>query len=38
MKYLGVLLIASALLQGQALDPALLNKPLGESWPTYSGD
>ena len=38
MKYLGVLLIASALLHAQALDPALLNKPLGESWPTYSGD
>src|SRR5438105_3760322 len=23
---------------GQALDPALLTKPLAESWPTYSGD
>src|SRR5436853_6707203 len=23
---------------GQPLDPALLLKPLGESWPTYSGD
>ena len=23
---------------GQPLDPALLTKPLGESWPTYSGD
>src|SRR5437588_6117822 len=23
---------------GQGLDPALLLKPLGESWPTYSGD
>jgi alcohol dehydrogenase (cytochrome c) len=23
---------------GQVLDPALLTKPLGESWPTYSGD
>src|ERR1700694_4537775 len=23
---------------GQALDPSLLNKPLGDSWPTYSGD
>ncbi len=22
----------------QLLDPALLTKPLGESWPTYSGD
>jgi len=24
--------------QGRALDPADLAKPLGESWPTYSGD
>jgi alcohol dehydrogenase (cytochrome c) len=23
---------------GQMLDPALLTKPLGDSWPTYSGD
>ena len=23
---------------GQMLDPALLNKPLSDSWPTYSGD
>jgi alcohol dehydrogenase (cytochrome c) len=23
---------------GQALDPAVLAKPLGDSWPTYSGD
>ena len=28
----------SRLAAGQALDPAVLNKPLGESWPTYSGD
>jgi alcohol dehydrogenase (cytochrome c) len=27
-----------AIVQGQALDPALLTKPLGDSWPTYSGD
>ncbi len=26
------------ILPGQMLDPALLTKPLGESWPTYSGD
>jgi alcohol dehydrogenase (cytochrome c) len=37
------LLFASACLlcrqlAGQLLDPALLTKPLGESWPTYSGD
>src|SRR5438067_6122568 len=37
------ILAAAALLMplsgyGQALDPALLTKPLGESWPTYSGD
>jgi alcohol dehydrogenase (cytochrome c) len=30
--------IAAQLASGQALDPALLNKPLGDSWPTYSGD
>ena len=24
--------------QAQPLDPALLTKPLGDSWPTYSGD
>src|SRR5437899_13107857 len=37
------LLIASVLIvpgfaAAQALDPALLTKPLGDSWPTYSGD
>jgi alcohol dehydrogenase (cytochrome c) len=26
------------LLTAQMLDPALLTKPLGDSWPTYSGD
>src|SRR5580658_132020 len=30
-------LIAAASAQGP-LDPALLLKPLGDSWPTYSGD
>ena len=29
---------ASALALAQGLDPASINKPLGESWPTYSGD
>ena len=29
---------ASALAFAQGLDPASINKPLGESWPTYSGD
>lgn len=33
----GVFLLPS-LSPGQALDPALLTQPLGESWPTYSGD
>src|SRR5258707_6474810 len=35
------LILAPALLTGQGqggLDPASLLKPLGESWPTYSGD
>jgi alcohol dehydrogenase (cytochrome c) len=33
-------LIAAAILvaQGPELDPSLLLKPLGDSWPTYSGD
>ena len=30
--------IAPCLLAAQPLDPALLTKPLGDSWPTYSGD
>ncbi len=44
MKKLESLLIAAgacllpAIVSGQALDPALLSKPLGDSWPTYSGD
>src|ERR1700688_659100 len=37
MKFLlAALLIAPAF--AQPLDPALLTKPLGDSWPTYSGD
>ncbi len=31
-------LIAIGNLAAQALNPKLLTKPLGESWPTYSGD
>ena len=27
-----------AILSGQALEPSALMKPLGDSWPTYSGD
>jgi alcohol dehydrogenase (cytochrome c) len=34
---LGCFLAAGAFAQGP-LDPALLTKPLGDSWPTYSGD
>src|SRR4030095_10498481 len=29
---------ASAIAVAQSVDPASINKPLGESWPTYSGD
>ena len=34
------LVLASAVLaaQGRGLDPADLLKPLGDQWPTYSGD
>src|SRR5271154_3197296 len=35
--FLGSLVTAIAFAQGP-LDPAVLNKPLGDSWPTYSGD
>ena len=35
--FLGSFVAAVALAQGP-LDPALLLKPLGDSWPTYSGD
>jgi alcohol dehydrogenase (cytochrome c) len=31
-------LLASSIAAAQMLDPALLTKPLGDSWPTYSGD
>src|ERR1700674_797881 len=30
--------LVPAIVLGQVLDPALLTKPLGEAWPTYSGD
>jgi alcohol dehydrogenase (cytochrome c) len=30
--------VAAGLTFGQALDPSVLTKPLGEAWPTYSGD
>jgi alcohol dehydrogenase (cytochrome c) len=29
---------ASAIIAAQGLDPASITRPLGESWPTYSGD
>src|SRR6266481_17276 len=32
------LLIVSGFASAQALDPALLTKPLADAWPTYSGD
>jgi alcohol dehydrogenase (cytochrome c) len=32
------LLVFAGAMAAQPLDPALLTKPLGESWPTYSGD
>src|ERR1700693_4629707 len=35
--FLGTFFIAVVSAQGP-LDPALLTKPLGDSWPTYSGD
>ena len=42
MKIVNQLLITSAcaasFVCGQALNPALLTQPLGDSWPTYSGD
>ena len=42
MKIVNQLLLMSAcaasLAWGQALNPALLTQPLGDSWPTYSGD
>ena len=40
LLYLAPFVMASAVLaaQGRGLDPAELLKPLGNSWPTYSGD
>ena len=42
MKIVNQLLLTSAcaasFVCGQALNPALLTQPLGDSWPTYSGD
>jgi len=39
MKFLiATLLLMAGTLSAQPLDPASLSKPLGESWPTYSGD
>src|SRR5271167_4904113 len=35
---IALLLLVPAFAAGQTLDPALLMKPLGDSWPTYSGD
>jgi len=31
-------LVTTSIAAAQMLDPALLTKPLGDSWPTYSGD
>src|SRR5438128_6697736 len=33
-----LLCLIPGILAAQPLDPALLTKPLGDSWPTYSGD
>lgn len=38
MKTLSWFLLGSFALAAQSLDPAVLNKPLGNDWPTYSGD
>jgi len=40
LLYTAPLVLASAMLaaQGRGLDPADLLKPLGDQWPTYSGD
>src|SRR5271168_4675405 len=35
---IALLLLVPAFAAGQMLDPALLTKPLGDSWPMYSGD
>ena len=38
MKRLFVASLFPVLLTAQGVDPAMLHKPLGDSWPTYSGD
>lgn len=38
MKRILLALSISGIAAAQILDPALLAKPLGDSWPTYSGD
>ena len=38
LSTLSCLIVASRALFGQPLDPALLNKVAGDSWPTYHGD
>jgi alcohol dehydrogenase (cytochrome c) len=38
MKLASLLLVWAGSIVAQPLDPASLLKPLGESWPTYSGD
>jgi len=38
MRLVFLVLVSFTALRAQPLDPASLLKPLGESWPTYSGD
>jgi alcohol dehydrogenase (cytochrome c) len=38
MKSLLIAGLAASIAIAQGLDPAVLNKPLGDSWPVYSGD
>jgi alcohol dehydrogenase (cytochrome c) len=38
VRTLALLSLSLLAAQAQTLDPALLTKPLGDSWPTYSGD
>src|SRR5712692_8176959 len=35
---LGLFCLLPGIAAAQPLDPALLTKPLGDAWPTYSGD
>src|SRR5216684_1265958 len=37
-KLLSISCLLAGIAAGQLLDPALLTKPLGDAWPTYSGD